>query len=98
MRDWPRLVQPGIRNPKPETPRTLILALGNPILSDDDVAWEIADRLTAHLPGDSFDFLKESGASFDWVLHEGMNHLRVRARNTAGVVGPESLAAVVMVR
>jgi len=44
---------------------TLILALGNPILSDDAVGWEIADRLGAHLPAEGFDILKESGATLD---------------------------------
>ena len=47
--------------------KTLILALGNPILSDDRVGWEIADRLAARLPADAFDILKESGATFDLV-------------------------------
>ena len=45
--------------------RTLILALGNPILSDDAVGWEVADRLAEDLPRDTFDVLKESGATFD---------------------------------
>jgi hydrogenase maturation protease len=47
--------------------KTLILALGNPILSDDRVGWEIADRLAKRLPADSFDVLKESGATFDLI-------------------------------
>jgi hydrogenase maturation protease len=45
--------------------KTLILALGNPILSDDGVGWEIADRLAAVCPPDKVDILKESGATFD---------------------------------
>lgn len=45
--------------------KTLILALGNPILSDDGVAWEVADRLAANLPPGSADVLKESGATLD---------------------------------
>ena len=45
--------------------KTLILALGNPILSDDGVGWEIADRVAAALPPGSVDILKESGATFD---------------------------------
>jgi len=38
------------------------------------------------------------GSSFDWPLHEGLNTLRVRTRNTAGVMGVESLARVVVNR
>ncbi len=38
------------------------------------------------------------GASFEWPLHEGMNTLRVRTRNTAGVPGVESVAKVLMNR
>lgn len=45
--------------------KTLILALGNPIVSDDGVGWEVADRLLAILPPDSADVLKESGATLD---------------------------------
>lgn len=45
--------------------KTLILALGNPILSDDGVGWEVADRLAQRLPEEEFDFLKESGATLD---------------------------------
>lgn len=45
--------------------KTLILALGNPILSDDAVGWEIADRLTTVLPKESFDIIKENGATLD---------------------------------
>ena len=36
------------------------------------------------------------GTSFEWMLHEGLNSLRVRVRNTAGVLGPESFVSVVM--
>ena len=36
------------------------------------------------------------GSSFEWMLHEGINSLRVRVRNTAGVPGPESFVSVVM--
>ena len=32
----------------------------------------------------------------EWRLHEGLNRLRVKARNTMGVCGPESFAVVVM--
>ena len=45
--------------------KTLILALGNPILSDDAVGFEIADRLERALPADEYDFMKESGATLD---------------------------------
>jgi len=37
-----------------------------------------------------------SASSFEWMLHEGLNRLRVRVRNTAGVPGPESSVTVVM--
>jgi hydrogenase maturation protease len=47
--------------------KTLVLALGNPILSDDSVGWRIADLLAARLPDDQFDFMKESGATFDLI-------------------------------
>jgi hydrogenase maturation protease len=45
--------------------KTLILALGNPILSDDGVAWEIADRIEASLPCGSAHILRESSATLD---------------------------------
>lgn len=45
--------------------KTLILALGNPILSDDAVGWEVADRLSSRLRGHSVDVLKESAAGLD---------------------------------
>ena len=45
--------------------RTLVLALGNPILSDDAVGWHVADRLAEALPHQNTDFLKESGATLD---------------------------------
>ena len=35
-------------------------------------------------------------SSFEWVLHEGLNRLWVRIRNTVGVPGPESSVAIVM--
>ncbi|OGD18659.1 MAG: hypothetical protein A2W03_08680 [Candidatus Aminicenantes bacterium RBG_16_63_16] len=38
------------------------------------------------------------GPSFPWTLHEGLNSLRVRVRNTAGVTGPVSQASVVFNR
>lgn len=56
--------------------KTLILALGNPILSDDAVGWEIADRLSSNLPEQTFDIIKESGATLDLVSRfEGYDRL-----------------------
>ena len=34
--------------------------------------------------------------SFEWELHEGLNCLRIKVRNTAGVTGPESYVSVIM--
>jgi len=45
--------------------KTLILALGNPILSDDGVGWEIADRLADSLP--DVEIIKESAATMDLI-------------------------------
>jgi len=56
--------------------RTLILALGNPILSDDGVGWEVADRLAAALPADRYDIVRESGATLDLLCRfEGYERL-----------------------
>lgn len=49
----------------PSGTKILILALGNPILSDDAVGWIVADRLVAELPDAGISLLKESGATFD---------------------------------
>ncbi len=55
--------------------KTLILALGNPILSDDGVAHVVADRLKKRLgslsAGQSvhYDFIKSSAATMDIVPH-----------------------------
>jgi hypothetical protein len=35
-------------------------------------------------------------SSLEWMLHEGLNSLRVKVRNSAGVTGPESMVSVVM--
>lgn len=35
-------------------------------------------------------------SSVEWTLHEGLNRLRVRSRNTAGRCGPESFSTVVV--
>jgi hydrogenase maturation protease len=55
--------------------KTLILALGNPILSDDGVAHIVADRLKKRLGSSSagqcvqYDFIKSSAATMDIVPH-----------------------------
>lgn len=38
------------------------------------------------------------GATLEWPLHEGLNTLRVKAKNTMGITGPESSVRVVMNR
>lgn len=45
--------------------KTLVLALGNPILSDDAVGWEVADRITGRAP--DLNVLKESNATMDLI-------------------------------
>lgn len=45
--------------------KTLVLALGNPILSDDGVAHEVADRLAGRL--DDTDIVKSSAATMDII-------------------------------
>jgi len=53
--------------------KTLILALGNPILSDDGVAHEVADRLAKRLksssttPNIQYDIIKSSAATMDII-------------------------------
>jgi len=53
--------------------KTLILALGNPILSDDGVAHEVADRLAERLhsscpkPNMQCDIIKSSAATMDII-------------------------------
>jgi len=49
--------------------KTLILALGNPILSDDGVAHEVADRLAEPLQaeGAQYDIIKSSAATMDII-------------------------------
>ncbi len=47
--------------------QTFILALGNPILSDDAIGWVVADRLMELLPEDKATIMKESGATVDLV-------------------------------
>ena len=60
----------------PGAAKTLILALGNPILCDDGVAWEIADLLGRRLPAGQFDIMKESGATLD-LLHRFAGYERL---------------------
>jgi hydrogenase maturation protease len=57
-------LQSKIKNQKS---KMLVLALGNPILSDDAVGWEIADRLEKLLPPGTADFMRESGATLDLI-------------------------------
>ncbi len=45
--------------------KTLLLALGNPILSDDGVGWLVADLLSERL--NSVDVIKSSAATMDLV-------------------------------
>jgi hydrogenase maturation protease len=47
--------------------KTLILALGNPILSDDGIAWAVADCLSMRLSPEKYTVEKESGATLDLV-------------------------------
>ena len=47
--------------------KTVILALGNPILSDDAVGWEVADRLANQL--DNVEIIKSSAATMDIIPH-----------------------------
>jgi len=53
--------------------KTLILALGNPILSDDGVAHEVADRLAKRLKSSrtgenkQYDIIKSSSATMDII-------------------------------
>lgn len=63
---------------EPAVGRTLVLALGNPILSDDAVGWELADRLVGKLDGKQFTILKESAATLDLLRRlEGYERLVV---------------------
>lgn len=47
--------------------KTLILALGNPILSDDGVGWQVADYLAERLKNQKFDIIKSSAATMDVI-------------------------------
>ncbi|MGD8785885.1 MAG: hydrogenase maturation protease [Phycisphaerales bacterium] len=50
-----------------DTGKTLILALGNPILSDDAVAHKVADHLAEHLNSAKYDIIKSSAATMDII-------------------------------
>ena len=45
---------------------------------------------------DSAEWREQTDPYLEWKLHEGLNQLRLKARNSAGVCGPESTAEVVM--
>ncbi len=45
---------------------------------------------------DEGELFENPESPFVWELHEGINTLRMRARNNVGVLGPESFAKVVM--
>ena len=67
-----------------DTNKTLILALGNPILSDDGVAHEVADRLAKRLHSScektslQYDIIKSSAATMDIIpMLAGYNRLAV---------------------
>ena len=55
------------RNKMRDTGKTLILALGNPILSDDAVAYEVADHLMEQLDSAQYDIIKSSAATMDII-------------------------------
>ena len=44
---------------------------------------------------DRAEWSEQTDPSLEWRLHEGLNQLRLKARNSAGVCGPDSHAAVV---
>jgi len=70
--------------------KTLILALGNPILSDDAAALEVADRLAWHLP--DIDIIKSSAATMDLIPKlAGFNRLVVIDAIQLGSTPPGTL-------
>jgi hydrogenase maturation protease len=70
--------------------KTLILALGNPILSDDAVGWEVADRLAKHL--EDVEIIKSSAATMDIIPRlEGCGRLIVIDAIQLGTAPPGSL-------
>jgi len=63
---------------------------------DVDTETPCFDAFMVKLDGSEWYAVKAS--SFDWPLHEGLNTIRVRTRNTVGVMGPESVGRVVVNR
>jgi hypothetical protein len=61
-----------------------------------DVDTETPGFQTFLVQSDNGEWKENPSPSFEWPLHEGLNTLRVRVRNTAGVLGPESHVSVVM--
>ena len=61
-----------------------------------DVDTETPCFETFLIQSDGGEWKENPAYHFEWVLHEGLNRLRVRVRNTAGVLGPESYVSVVM--
>ena len=45
---------------------------------------------------DKAEWREQTESSLEWRLHEGLNQLRLKARNGAGICGPASHATVVM--
>jgi hypothetical protein len=72
-------------------------------LSQTDKEGELHVEVDSETPGfaaflvqvDGGDWREEKEATWDWLLHTGLNHLRVKVQNSAGVFGPESWAEVV---
>ncbi|MCE5249749.1 transglutaminase-like domain-containing protein [bacterium] len=61
---------------------------------DADTVTPCFDTFLVNVDGGGW---KENRSSaFAWKLHEGLNRLRMKVRNTAGVTGPESFVSVVM--
>ncbi|MDE3000396.1 MAG: hypothetical protein OXU79_15075 [Gemmatimonadota bacterium] len=62
---------------------------------DADTETPCFDAFLVKIDGD--EWRKQTALTLEWRLHEGLNQLRVMARNSAGVCGPESHAEVVMI-
>ena len=67
-----------------------------PVILRVDIDTETPCFQTFLIRIDEGEWKENRSSSFEWQLHEGLNRLRVRVRNTAGVLGPESYASVVM--
>ena len=61
-----------------------------------DVDTETPCFETFEIKTDNNKWKENRTSTFKWTLHEGMNNLRVRIRNTMGVTGPESFVSVIM--